>query len=608
MAERARWIHHRRRRIALVWLAVVAVVAAVAGGGYAIVAGSDDGQLRTIAPPPPAPAIEPGAAPLGSTSYPIPDGAIFVSRDGDDAAAGTEAAPLRSVQQAVTIATSGQTIVIRAGSYHQRVTITSDKTLTVQSYPGEEVWFDGSVEVGGFAAEAGRWVVDGWHTDFDSSPTYERGAPDNTEPGWSFIDPQYPLAAHPDQVWVDDVAQRQVATAEEVVDGTFAVDAAAGRLVLGADPAGRVVRASAKTKAFGIQSENSVLRGIGVRRYATSVPGFGAVSVEAAGVTVENVVIDENATMGLYIAAADATLTAVTLSRNGMMGAGANFADGLVATGVLSTGNNVERFNNAPVSGGFKITRSRDVTIEASRFGGNLGPGLWFDQSNSDVTIVGNTIADNDGHGLFMEISTAFVVAGNTISGNAGNGVKLNDTNDVELWNNTITDNGRDLNIVQDSRRASDADVPGHDARGGIDPSMTWVVDDIVVSNNVFSGASAECVVCVEDYSGEFTAEELGVTLSSNVYQRASSDSPRWLIVWSAGKGDPATFLDLESFADKTGQERAGVELAHGAATDAAWLGSSERAAAAAEGARAIPAPIRKLLAWSSTEGRVGAY
>jgi parallel beta-helix repeat protein len=606
--RRSRERDRRRRHVALAWIAVVTVLALAAGGGYLYIDAQRDARLRVAAPQPIAPLVDPGASVPGSTAYPVPDGSLFVSRDGSDEAAGTEAAPVRSVQQAVTLATSGQTIVVRGGVYHQRVTVTSDKTLTIQSYPGEVVWFDGSVEVGQWVADGARWTAVGWTTDFDSSPTFKRGAPDNTEPGWSFIDPEHPLAAHPDQVWIDDLPQKQVAIAAKLVPGTFAVDSTTGNLYLGTDPTGRIVRASAKTKAFGIQSENSVLRGIGVRRYATSVPGFGAVSIEAPGVTLENVVIDENATMGLYVAAEGATLTAVTVSRNGMMGAGANFADGLTVTSMLSTGNNTEHFNNAPVSGGFKITRSREVTIEKSRFGENFGPGLWFDQSNSDVTIVGNTISANDGHGLFMEISTSFVVAGNTIADNTGNGVKLNNTNDVELWNNTITDNGRDLNIVQDSRRVTDKSVPGRDERGGVDPSMTWIVDDIVVSNNVFSGATAECVVCVEDYSGKFTAEEMGVELSSNVYQRASASEPRWLVVWSLGAGDPETFLDLESFAAKTGQERSGVELAHGPASETAWIGTSERALDATERARSIPAPIRKLLAWSPSDTRMGAY
>ena len=54
-----------------------------------------------------------------------------------------------------------------------------------------------------------NWVSDGtifsagnWTAQFDASPTFTFGAPDGTTAGWSFVNPQYPMAAHPDQVWI----------------------------------------------------------------------------------------------------------------------------------------------------------------------------------------------------------------------------------------------------------------------------------------------------------------------------------------------------------------------------------------------------------------------
>ncbi|MCU1523592.1 MAG: Chitinase, partial [Microbacteriaceae bacterium] len=108
----------RRRRV--IQIVMLGALIAVIVGGVVVV-----GQLssRPAAVTPPA-----GAAPLGSISYPAPKDALFVSPNGSDQASGTKAAPLRSVQQAITVARSGQTIVLRAGSYHQRVTVTKDKT------------------------------------------------------------------------------------------------------------------------------------------------------------------------------------------------------------------------------------------------------------------------------------------------------------------------------------------------------------------------------------------------------------------------------------------------------------------------------------------------
>jgi parallel beta-helix repeat protein len=587
----------RRRVIQIVML--VALILVIVGG--VIVVGELSSRPAAVTPPA-------GAAPLGSISYPAPKDALFVSPKGSDQASGTKAAPLRSVQQAITLAGSGQTIVLRAGSYHQRVTVAGGKAVTIQPYLKEVVWFDGSAVVSNWRQDGGVWISDGWTTQFDSSPTFERGAPDNTEPGWIFLNPQYPLAAHPDQLWIDGKEQNQVAAVADVVPGTFAVDVVTSRLYLGSDPTGREVRSSDKTKAVSIQSANSILRGVGIRRYGTSVPGFGAVTVEAPGVVVDNLLIEQNATTGLFVGAARATVRHVTVRDNGMMGMGANYADDLQVTGLLATGNNTQHFNNAPVSGGFKLTRSRTVTIENSRFNDNFGPGLWFDQSDFDANVVANDISGNHGHGLILEISARFVVAGNTISHNRDNGIKLNDTSKVQIWNNTITANGIDLRIVQDLRRASDPSIPGHDPRQRQpDPNMTWVISAIAVSNNVFSGATGDSVVSVEDYSGEYTAEQLGVALDGNAYQRQGASSPKQLIKWSRGKGDP-NYATLAAFTRATKQEKNGAELGFASAVKATWLHNGPDSSPAAGSVRPVPPSIRKLLGWDDSVHRLGAH
>src|SRR5690606_961557 len=125
----------------------------------------------------------------------------------------------------------------------------------------------------------------------------------------------------------------------------------------------------------------STLRGIGIRYYAPSVPDMGAVQVAARNVTLENVEITDSATTGLSVFEPGAQIRNVTIQRSGMLGAHASAADGLRVTGMLSKDNNAERFNRAPVSGGLKIHKSRGVTVADSAFVGNLGNGLWFDES-----------------------------------------------------------------------------------------------------------------------------------------------------------------------------------------------------------------------------------
>ena len=148
-----------------------------------------------------------GAPALGSTSYPIPSGAVFVSTTGSDSSPGTLSAPVATVTKALALIPSGGTVVLRGGTYHQG-NISVSKAATIQSYPGEVVWFDGTTKVSTWAAEGSVWRSDNWMAAFDHSPTYTPGAPDSTTPGWSFVNAAYPMAAYPDMVWIDGVELR----------------------------------------------------------------------------------------------------------------------------------------------------------------------------------------------------------------------------------------------------------------------------------------------------------------------------------------------------------------------------------------------------------------
>jgi hypothetical protein len=162
-------------------------------------------------------------------------------------------------------------------------------------------------------------------------------------------------------------------------------------------------------------------------------------------------------------------------------------------------------------------------------------------------------------HGISMEILSKFVVAGNTIVNNGSNGIKVNDTNDVQIWNNTVANNGIDLRVAQDLRRATDPTVPGHNPRHPSDQAMTWILGNITVSNNVFSGSSISALVTVQDYSGAFTAQQLGVTLDGNAYQLGSASGSAYQVLWELGHNSAKKYMSLSTFGVETGQETRGI-------------------------------------------------
>lgn len=548
-------------------------------------------------------------APAPNTLSAIPSTALYVSASGNDLSGGTVKAPLRTISKAISKAKSGQTIVVRNGTYHESVVIPAGKTLKLRQYPGETVWLDGSKSITGFTASGKGWAKSGWNYDFDTSPTYTRGAKDNTTEAWGFISADYPLAAHPDQVWINGTKQTQVSSASKLKAGTFYVDRSNNKLHLGTNPSGKTVRASTLVKALSIRSENSSVSGINVRKYAPSVPDMAAVTAEKPGITVENLTIEDSATTGLNISAVKNTVSNVKIQRSGMLGMNATYSDGLVVNKLVSTGNNHERFNTSPVSGGLKIGRTRGVTVKNSVMNNNYGPGLWLDESVYDSKILNNDMIGNSGHGLSLEISAKSVVANNRIAKNTGYGFKLNNSSDVAIWNNTISGKNRVLNIVQDARRASKKSDPGHDPRQPFpDTTMTWINKNIVVKNNVFSNTGGgNAIVAVEDYSASFSAEQMKISLASNAYHRTTASNPKWSVIWSKGSGNPSVYTNLAAFIKAKNQDKNSFEV-----TSSSVLGSNSNPGTSVtsknDRSTALPSDIAKLIGQTSGTKRIGNF
>ena len=187
------------------WSVRVAVVAAgslLVGFAIAVAPFQTDKVSAEV----PRPAESAGTSQVGTASYAVPSGAIHVATWGNDSAPGSATAPVRTLTRALAVAPSSGTIVLRGGSYNEQVAVY--KTVTIQNYPGEEVWLDGSKAVQGWVKDGTRWRHDGWTVRFDHSPTYTKGAPDLTAKDWQFVNKATaPMAAHPDQLWINGARQ-----------------------------------------------------------------------------------------------------------------------------------------------------------------------------------------------------------------------------------------------------------------------------------------------------------------------------------------------------------------------------------------------------------------
>ncbi|MCD9155436.1 right-handed parallel beta-helix repeat-containing protein, partial [Aeromicrobium duanguangcaii] len=506
-----------------------------------------------------------GSVALGEASYPVPAGAVFVSPSGSDAGKGTQAAPLRTITRATSVTPAGGTIVLRGGEYRESVMMPGHKALHIQNYPGEAAWLDGSQVVTGWAKSGSTWVRSGWTAEFDRSPTYTRGKADGTEPGWQFVNPAYPMAAHPDQVFVDGKPLQQVKSRDLVKAGTFYADYARDELVIGSDPAGRTVRASDLVLGLTATAPGSTVRGIGVFRYANSVPDKGVLRLYAANQTVENVIVSDSATQGIALLGSNITLRKVTSSDNGLNGIETSKTNNLMIDRVRVERNNRERFNPAPVAAGIKAHTTRGGVIKDSVFSNNHANGIWFDVSNHDIKIWNNDVSGNSDDGVILELSQKLQVINNRIVGNGVQGLFLLDSGDAQIWNNTIIGGTDPVRIHDTPRNAKDLNSApyGYDPRQPKpDPTVTWEVFNIEMKNNVIGGQKGGwCgVFCLLNDSDSRTGAQMA-KVDGNIYQRTSATAPKELIRWSGGKGVRTNYGSLTAFRTAVGgQETSGTE------------------------------------------------
>jgi parallel beta-helix repeat protein len=465
--------------------------------------------------------------PLASTNYPFPPGAFFVSPTGSDANPGTASEPLLTLGKAVATAPSRATIVLRAGVYRESVTIRG-KRLTLQPYPHEQVWMKGSVAVTGWVAEGTRWRKDGWTYQF--IPTQDSAT----------IDPAYPMARYPDQVFLDGLPLRQVATKTAVVSGTFFVDYTTHQLYIGDDPDGRVVEGSAYALALNIEAaDGTVVRGLGFLHYAPRYEPdqAGMVRGNSNALTFEKNTFAYSAGRGLVVYGTDAIVKANRFLYNGVGGLGGYAAHRAVVEGNYVAFSNQEHFKLDWDANGVKLTASDDVLWRENIIEYNLGSALWCDWTCHNNIFVRNVLRHNRGAGIYYEKSGSAVIASNLIYQNQS-GIFLTGANRVNIYNNTLANNAWTVLIEDDDRRTGDPMAPG-------------ISRDNVMKNNLLSAhnGSRHALLHVDDYTDTKAAEVMLAANDYNAYYRPSAAAPVNVISWDRGLvGELAHYTSLAAF------------------------------------------------------------
>ncbi|WP_375477153.1 right-handed parallel beta-helix repeat-containing protein [uncultured Jatrophihabitans sp.] len=534
----------------------------------------------TTDPNPPPSSGQPGARPLGSIDYSIPSGSIFVSPSGNDSAAGAEGSPLRTIGAAVSKASSGKTIVLRGGNYHETVTV-SKANLTIEPYPGEVVWLDGSVPVSGWTRQGSRWVHSGWTTQFDHSASFSKGSN-----AGGFVNSAHPMAAWPDQVFIGGTKLQQMSSANSVGSGEFAVDYNAHTITVGSDP-GDNTRASDLQLAMMITAPHVTVQGIGVRRYATSLWQMGTVRVYGTSDLVRDIFVEDNATQGITFLHAGNTADHVTSSDNGMVGIHANEADDLTVTNSLMSGNNSEHFNASPSAAGIKVTKLKGLVLSGNDIEDNDANGIWLDASVRQFTITNNVSRGNH-KGVVAELSANGIIANNILSGREI-GIWILDTGNVKIFNNSVSNTtSRAIALEQDERRQNrPQDGWMRDPRApDPDPSNPWLTQNITIADNLLASIKGIQFMAI-DKKTHIPANSMNLVVNGNLFAPAGGSTGSTMAGWGAGDNHTMT---ISQTADAFDSAR-GKGWTNAQGSNGGYSAQYELASTSAVQSHAVPLP-----------------
>jgi parallel beta-helix repeat protein len=495
---------------------------------------------------------------IPTTNYAPPANAIFVSPDAKGGGAGTMEAPT-SLQNALKSAPVGATIVLRGGTYRVGE-LFLPRRLTLQAYPGESPWINGSVVVSDWVKEGDLWRHGGWTAQFKPEGRLDR-----------IIDKTYPMAVYGDQAFLDGKALFQVGSREQVKPGRFFVDWDKDALYIGDDPTGKTVEGTTQevgltiAQSSGNDVAGSMVRGIGITHFAQ----FG-MTVAAPRVTIENCALVWNANAGMRVQPAggaggtqpaNCVLRGNVVLANGQVGVRAGRAPNLLVEKNNFSYNNVEGFRLQWGASGFKCFGFEGLMFRDNLVEHNNGNGMWMDVNANKATVVRN-VARYNAAGIFFEVSDQAIIAFNVCQGNTI-GVHLSNSQHARVYNNTLVDNRRAIRVYQGARvnNGHEGGLPDDTTVANTPPGGTFTARGHVINNNIFWTARPDAQYALFDFDispkqpqQARRSGDMVIATSHNAYHRADPARPQSLQAWSKDGGVVKRYNTLEEFTAASGK------------------------------------------------------
>jgi hypothetical protein len=375
-------------------------VAGAIAGLYAVTASMSDGSASTAVPV------------LISSAEPV------TLRPGDDVAA------------AVANAVEGTAFLLKAGVYRMQSIVPKNR----DGFLGESgAVLSGARLLTNFSREGSYWVAEN-QTQEGPTVGLDANSPARCSSG-------FPRCLRPEDLFFDDKPLHHVGQLSEVSSGKWFFDYDADKIYFADDPTGRRVEASVTTQAFagGYGIDSVIIRGLVVEKYAN--PGqTGAVS----GLNVSNWIIEGNDIRLNHgrgvtvVGGSNHRVIANKMHDNGQIGIGTWDTIALTVEGNELAYNNYAGYDPTWEAGGSKFSWSRNLVVRNNRAHHNRGNGLWTDIDNLNALYENNVVYENEGCGIFHEISYDAVIRYNVTERNGQHGILVDASPNVEVYANTV--------------------------------------------------------------------------------------------------------------------------------------------------------------------------
>ncbi len=263
---------------------------------------------------------------------------------------------------------------------------------------------------------------------------------------------------------------------------------------------------STVTAIIGGGTSNVTLTNIEIRNYTANPGASYKAAIPAHGTTgwkFNNLQVHDNGVTGSGGTGAELGVSSVVTGgryyNNRHLGiGGGGGANGWIIDGAEIDHNNFtdDNYTTRDVScgwegGGVKWT-AQNVTVKNASVHDNACKGLWPDINGNGGTIINNKVYNNWDEGIFIEISSNYVISGNTVYGNgfknynAGSGgcasylwaggITISSSDHVDIFNNNVYGNCNGITGVDQART---------DRSDGVSPSIIQYMN---VHDNTIAG------------------------------------------------------------------------------------------------------------------------